>query len=1375
MRRWRYFCLFLLLSTAALANPLDIRQYFKGILENQLSGLVSKNVTIGRLQGNIYQRIILTDVAITEPDGTAAALIGRAEVEYSLKNIILQRFDILSNIREIKVYDAKLLVKRDRQDNWNYSFAGSPADPRKKTPQPKMRVTFANSDLRFIDEKGFGRALPRRYDQQAVLNGWLDIDGSAVVFSAEAAVGRDTPVRLSGEIGQGYSLTVSAANIRLAEHGWYVLSFSDYGLHSGRADLNARIRAVSLNAVPGGEVDLRLSGAEVQPGDYLLQPLKNISGEVRWRGQTVRFVNLRADAQDAALTLNGSVVLVNDPVFDMRAEIGGLDLQKKYSRYFSLDNISGAGAARLALRGPLSRLAEQGELNIENLKYADAALGDVAVSVSLENNKGELVFHSPGQATGNIAFQLDGGTVRGYADIETALEFYQQELGGLSGAFVWQDNKLRASGVSLILNGRELLASADYAAGSYRVRVADNQPEPWLKLELNGDARHNIALNIERAELDLRDSQLWQKYFPDGSGRLGFAGALFWRDKQFSLDGAFNAADLCYSDLSVPELSGHIAGRAGDFVLTDCRLRLADSLVTGSADVKLAAGNAPLWQRLNVSADAAAEADLKAAYNFWRRAENLYLDVKQRLVSAQEHRQISPAVLPELPLYTEYGDSLLQKFTEFMPSAAVTESLALDIEGRLSGRLALLSRGGSLNIAADLRIADGALQGQRAALAVARIRTDESARISANLEFSGLSIAGVQYEGLSLNAAAENGMLNFQEVSLRQNKREARHILSGSFPLFGLWDERYRRQDIDLRLNLSGADIVLFTPFVRGLDAVNSTGNIALVLRGTLDNPLLSAEKLELGGTRISLDNDYFQSALVRRAALELKDNQLTIAALEILLRSGSQYAPPLNLSGSVSLKGWSLLKPAQLVLRSDLSLDDARGQLDIRNLYHGGIELKDLTLRGDLLVPLNSEARAALDRRIRANEPVGPLLKGDLGFTDGTLYLFRLERDLSVKSEKNLSAQLDLNLNIRKDVRALSSDSLLLTGEFSSFLNQINVSLRDENPPVKIGGSTNFARIDGRIFLADGYLSFLNRKFTLLEYREQEKYFLTQSLRRPQENYLEFAVSEKFTLEPRITLVAQTTVYDTRLVSAAPLAVSADLDEETQTVTTESDYLVFVNGSIFDLSSIAFEKYQKEGSLYALDGEPYVLRDQDTGRTIDQASFQELTYAISPPFIKSAIALARGTGAQTINDATRDTLRDLTITEINLLARSLLKPVERAAAESAGLYDVRIRRDFGQDTSRTDPETEAASETLFGLELVKELWRERLFFSVDTSFDRNLQTKDINVTVSSYKLTWRISRDYFFDELSLSAGEELDIMQREYIPVLSLELLHSF
>ncbi|GBR76894.1 hypothetical protein NO2_1371, partial [Candidatus Termititenax persephonae] len=906
----------------------------------------------------------------------------------------------------------------------------------------------------------------------------------------------------------------------------------------------------------------------------------------------------------------------------------------------------------------------------------------------------------------------------------------------------------------------------------------------------------NITAQITSAQLDFATNNLLQTYFPGSAGQIELNGAVLWQGGRLSVNGLVQTSGLAYAETQITTLNGHFSLNEQEFILDDLRLGLAGSSLAGHAHLGLTSGEAPLLERLVVSADMTAEVDLAQTNDFVRKAVSIYLDLKKRLQADHlAYHTLDKIAVPETVLYAEYSDSVLSKFQEFIPAAATVNTLAqLDLGGRLSGRLALHSAGGNFYLNQDWLIRSGRIQGQSADLARITAVTDTHGIVSVNIALSDLQVAGVAYDRLHLGALVSSGNLHFQDLALTQGGSETRQLLTGSFPLFSLWDERYA-PSLNLRLRLDGDNLALLTPLLSGL-SLASSGNVDITLHGTLNQPLLSAARLDLTNTRITIANPYVQEIHIRRAALGLADNELLVDNLEVRLRSGSQYTPTMKLSGELTFSDWSLAQPQQLVLQNRLVLKDLDGHLNIRNLYNGDFALRNTSLSGDLVLPLSVEAKATMNKRIRANETLGPLLTGSASFANGTLYLLQSDRPVNIKSEKALSLRLNLDLNIQNDLRVMSTDSLLT----SSFLGQINVGLRDNNPPVKISGSTNYLNIDGRIYLDDGYISFIDRKFNLLSTREQERYFQANSVHRPQDNYIEFTETDYYTLEPVLNVVAQTTVYDTQTVSGSAAAVEPSVSDnalvgppepETRMITTETDYLVLIDGSILDLSSIAFEKYKKENSAYVLDGEPYPLKDKNTGQTLDQARLQELTYAISPPLMRSALNLVRGSGTQSLDEIGKGAARDLTITEINLLARSLLKPVERGFAEQLGLYDLRLKRDFGQDaanlagfnnpsTVQTEDLTEESPaplwENLFGLELVTELWRERVYLSLDTNFDRNLQSKNVQITVNSYKLTYKIIKNYLFvNELSFNVGEELDLLQDRYLPVLSLELLSSF
>ncbi|MDR1324129.1 MAG: hypothetical protein LBK68_06820, partial [Candidatus Margulisbacteria bacterium] len=383
MLRWRHFCVFFLLGAALSANPLDVRRYLKPLLEEQLGALISKNVAIGELRGNLYNRVILNDVTVSEADGQNTILIGRAELTYSLKNILLQKFDVVSNIRAVSVDDAYLLLKRDAQDKWNFVLPASGEDQKdntsKKTPKPKIHVSLNNISVRYIDEKGWGqKKLPKRYDQRlSALHGTADIKDGEIVFSAAGTLGVNTGVSLSGRYGQDYDLIINARQVDLAEHGFYALSFSDYKVNTGRADIDFHIAAREKSA-PALTAAMRVSGGEFKPGDILAAPLRQIDGALSWQDGRIYFDNLQADLLGSPLTLNGTILLGKIPEVDLQGSIRDVDLQKKYSVFVPLDGVSGVAAASFELKGPLSELSGGGRFAIADLHYLQNEIGLVS-------------------------------------------------------------------------------------------------------------------------------------------------------------------------------------------------------------------------------------------------------------------------------------------------------------------------------------------------------------------------------------------------------------------------------------------------------------------------------------------------------------------------------------------------------------------------------------------------------------------------------------------------------------------------------------------------------------------------------------------------------------------------------------------------------------------------------------------------------------------------------------------------------------------------------------------------------------------------------------------------------------------------------------
>jgi len=362
--------------------------------------------------------------------------------------------------------------------------------------------------------------------------------------------------------------------------------------------------------------------------------------------------------------------------------------------------------------------------------------------------------------------------------------------------------------------------------------------------------------------------------------------------------------------------------------------------------------------------------------------------------------------------------------------------------------------------------------------------------------------------------------------------------------------------------------------------------------------------------------------------------------------------------------------------------------------------------------------------------------------------------------------------MQIKKNVIVKSHDSLFADSQrgLINFVGQYYIEFRDDNPDIKISGTLNYPGVKGKIYFDEGYINFLDRKFLILSKKEQEA-FSSGGQRTAEDNYIELKETDR-DLKPYFNLAAQTIIYETLAPSSNAGGVTSSITQIPEI--KEKSYLLNIRGPMTELSSLSFERYILKSNVYKLDGEAYILEDKTTGKKLDPYRFQELAYDIAPPLLKSAFSALEGS-TDSLAKASRDTARDLTITEINLFARMLMRPVERRIASQTGLYDLRIKRDLGLDAAnllKLNDQQLLQSEPVIVEHMVG---LERLYFTLDTSIDKNLQSQNYNMIVYSYKLTWKILKETLIDELSLNVGNELDEYNNAYLPVLSIEAIHSF
>ena len=132
-----------------------------------------------------------------------------------------------------------------------------------------------------------------------------------------------------------------------------------------------------------------------------------------------------------------------------------------------------------------------------------------------------------------------------------------------------------------------------------------------------------------------------------------------------------------------------------------------------------------------------------------------------------------------------------------------------------------------------------------------------------------------------------------------------------------------------------------------------------------------------------------------------------------------------------------------------------------------------------------------------------------------------------------------------------------------------------------------------------------------------------------------------------------------------------------------------------------------------------------------------------------------------------KELIQKYTATQTNVWAHSALRPYEKQIARSVGLYDLKIIRNFGEDftnlvgleneeakTNETDKTSEP--DKLFGLDLMQELIKDRVFIAFNTEVYKDILTNNFNITLSSYKLTISLLRNLLLDDISINFQDKI-------------------
>ena len=222
-----------------------------------------------------------------------------------------------------------------------------------------------------------------------------------------------------------------------------------------------------------------------------------------------------------------------------------------------------------------------------------------------------------------------------------------------------------------------------------------------------------------------------------------------------------------------------------------------------------------------------------------------------------------------------------------------------------------------------------------------------------------------------------SGDLLTKKAIFKINDDFTKNIVTGRFPIEAYWNSNKKDNVIDLKINLDEDNIDVLTVFNKYIERIENKGDIYLRLTGTLDAPLLNAEKYENKDFKVRLYKEsLFQTPFnIKMANWKIQNNKLIIPSTNILW-SGidtNNKDNNLNVSGNIDIEFSSLLDPSVITLNMNLLMKKTNLHLSLKSFYTGYAKLNDVKIHGPYLLALTDSESKKVQSRVFTNNEVGP------------------------------------------------------------------------------------------------------------------------------------------------------------------------------------------------------------------------------------------------------------------------------------------------------------------------------------------------------------------------------------------------------------------
>lgn len=1032
--KWLFVGTGLLLALALIGAALYTRteQFTRWLRDEGVAAVndtISGTIGVERLEGSIWRHLTLYDVVLRH-ENAEVVRIARVDVWFSLFELIWGRL----NISRLEGLDPQVILRQDGEGRWNVAEALAP-----RAPQPEqssefstlietLRLRRARIDLQRAADQGRGYLL-ENFD----ISGTIGIlpDGVSLRLSEINGGLRSAglpPVTLKGALA--YRKTANSPPIVEFTDLWAVSQRSRIKSSGEIAPeeplrVKAEVTIDKLAAadiaqwVPDWPLKPDLSGSVTVDGT-----MANLTGAVSLTGAGAKLASrFRADVEHEPVRYSATMTLSD---FDVRQWLGRADLAGV---------VSGSAEARgsgFTLGGTTATT----DLKVRSTQIAGWALGALALQARVEKSTAVLsgrLESTLGAArwSGNIGF----AKARPTYDLTIAVKDFNIERVA-ADATSWRgnlnfDGKVQGAGLRLAeLDARASLRLLPSVLGPLKLQKGDADV-----------ALRDNRLQIMRASLDAADSNLTV------NGEIGIAaqapGKLEYRFRAPDVApwlslfnqqgaGAVNVAGIAQGSLSELRTQGTARlvgvrtagiGARGGNVSYDLRRSSERRMPQGLVRFLVTGFEAGLALRrlegtANLAPDETVGLDVTAQDNAERKhslrgtlslaASGMSLRLTELALTSPDGswKLVAPATLAQRgaayaieQLSLRNGERRLSLDGTFAFTGE--QNLRLEVDRfPLETVAAFLPEppkvGGLLHARAEIR------------------GTAAAPELAANLKLSDPAIAGQRYAG----ADAE---VNYGErlAKLRLNvQQDANHslIAQGAVPLRLSWHDRFALEpagSMDVRVQSAGINIGFLNAF-SGKAADNIAGQVVLdlIARGSFREPdvrgsfALRDGRVRLVPLNVDIHSVQLAGALDSRS---LTVNEVTARAKDGEIRgSGALALKQFAVSGvklNFKAQRWPAIDTARYQLRVGGNVE-VGGTL-AAPLIGGRLNIDQGSLRPDLAFLEQSKAPTRRDPTIvviKGGEAQASEQQGNGGQSSAANGFFdNLALDLAVRAPGNL------------------------------------------------------------------------------------------------------------------------------------------------------------------------------------------------------------------------------------------------------------------------------------------------------------------------------------------------------------------------------------